>query len=43
MKILLTNDDGIEAEGLIPLYNVLSEFGSTIIVAPQYNQKYKNF
>tara|TARA_B100000676_G_C17994115_1_gene796717 strand:- start:337 stop:1065 length:729 start_codon:yes stop_codon:yes gene_type:complete len=42
MKILLTNDDGIEAEGLIPLYNVLSEFGSTIIVAPQYNQSTKS-
>ncbi len=34
MKILLTNDDGIEAEGLQILYNVLSEENEVYIIAP---------
>ena len=42
MKILLTNDDGINAEGLSNLYNLLSNFGETIIVAPEYNQSTKS-
>ena len=31
MKILLTNDDGINAEGLSNLYNLLSNFGSGVL------------
>ena len=42
MKILLTNDDGINAVGLSNLYNLLSYFGDTIIVAPEYNQSTKS-
>jgi len=34
MKILLTNDDGIEAEGLQILYKVLSEENEVYIIAP---------
>lgn len=34
MKILLTNDDGIEAEGLQTLYKVLSEDNEVYIIAP---------
>lgn len=34
MKILLTNDDGIEAEGLQILYTVLSEEHDVYIIAP---------
>ena len=42
MKILLTNDDGIDAKGLIALYDVLKDFGNTTIVAPQFNQSTKS-
>ncbi|HOP61771.1 MAG TPA: 5'/3'-nucleotidase SurE [Spirochaetota bacterium] len=34
MKILLTNDDGINAEGLIILERVLSKYHETYIIAP---------
>jgi len=34
MRILLTNDDGITAPGLIALYRGLAEFGSVEVVAP---------
>ncbi len=34
MKILLTNDDGINADGLIELNNVLSKYHETYIIAP---------
>ena len=34
MKILLTNDDGINAEGLIILNRVLSKYHDTYIIAP---------
>lgn len=34
MRILLTNDDGIEAPGIQELRNVLSELGTIYIVAP---------
>lgn len=42
MKILLTNDDGINAEGLLDIYNSLSNFGETVIVAPENNQSTKS-
>ena len=38
MRILLTNDDGVDSEGIDALYKILSEFGETIIVAPSHNQ-----
>ncbi len=34
MNILLTNDDGINAEGLNSLYEVLSKYYNTCIIAP---------
>lgn len=34
MRILLTNDDGIFAPGLIAIYKKLSEIGEVIVVAP---------
>jgi 5'-nucleotidase len=34
MKLVLTNDDGIEAPGLAALRNVCASWGETIIVAP---------
>ena len=38
MKIVLTNDDGIEAPGLDALYDGVSPLGDIIIVAPQTAQ-----
>lgn len=38
MKILLTNDDGIEAVGIQTLYDHLSEFADVTIVAPVEDQ-----
>jgi 5'-nucleotidase len=34
MKILLTNDDGIDAPGLAALLEAMSEHGSVVVVAP---------
>ena len=34
MKILITNDDGIDAEGLIILERVLSKYHETYVIAP---------
>ena len=38
MRILVTNDDGIEAEGLWALAQAMSELGPTLIVAPEHTQ-----
>ncbi|MCR5416784.1 MAG: 5'/3'-nucleotidase SurE [Pseudobutyrivibrio sp.] len=35
MKILITNDDGIEADGIIRLARVAKEFGDVWVVAPE--------
>ncbi|VAX20172.1 5'-nucleotidase SurE, partial [hydrothermal vent metagenome] len=35
MKFLLTNDDGIEAEGLKTMAKALSEIGDVTVVAPE--------
>ena len=34
MKILLTNDDGIDAPGLAALVEAMSDHGSVVVVAP---------
>ncbi len=34
MRILLTNDDGIDAPGLIALYRVIQDLGDVAVVAP---------
>jgi len=38
VKIILTNDDGIEAPGIKALYSALQEFGTPIVVAPETQQ-----
>lgn len=38
MKILVTNDDGFEAKGMIALVETLRPFGSLLIVAPKSAQ-----
>ncbi len=37
MKILLTNDDGIDAPGLATLEGVAKEFGEIFVVAPKHH------
>ncbi|WP_438864717.1 5'/3'-nucleotidase SurE [Neptunicella sp.] len=37
MKILLSNDDGVHAEGLHALYRALSEFNEVTVIAPDRN------
>jgi 5'-nucleotidase len=38
MRIFVTNDDGIDAEGLITLREALMKFGEVIVVAPDNEQ-----
>ena len=38
MRILLTNDDGINARGLHVLARMMKEFGDVTVVAPKYHQ-----
>ena len=38
MKILITNDDGIDADGIQVLNEVAAEFGETMVVAPKHHQ-----
>ena len=39
MRVLLTNDDGIRAEGLRAMYRALREAGHTVhVVAPMHEQ-----
>jgi len=38
MRILVSNDDGIFSPGLVALVEVASEFGETIIFAPDFEQ-----
>ncbi|MCF0236984.1 MAG: hypothetical protein HUK24_00160 [Sphaerochaetaceae bacterium] len=42
MKILITNDDGIEAEGLKILASWAKKLGDVLIVAPKVNQSAKS-
>lgn len=35
MKLILTNDDGIDAPGLQALYEKLQDFGQVVVAAPQ--------
>ncbi len=37
MRILVTNDDGIDSEGLIALRRALSTVGETVVIAPDHN------
>ena len=38
MKILLSNDDGIDASGILAAKHAVSDFGDTILVAPSSQQ-----
>jgi len=38
MKVLLTNDDGIDAPGLRAMADALSDLGAVTVVAPAHNQ-----
>ena len=42
IKILVTNDDGIDAVGLEYLVKVASKYGSVTVVAPKYEQSAKS-
>jgi len=37
MKILVTNDDGINSEGLVALKKALSKVGDVVVIAPDHN------
>lgn len=38
MRILVTNDDGIDAPGLVELARLASDFGKVVVVAPESEQ-----
>ena len=38
MKILLSNDDGVDASGILAAKQVADEFGETYVVAPSKQQ-----
>ncbi len=38
MRILLTNDDGVQADGLFALHQALSQIGDVTVVAPERQQ-----
>lgn len=42
MKILITNDDGIQAAGLIPLARWAQKYGDVTVIAPKYEQSGKS-
>ena len=42
MRILLVNDDGYGAKGIVDLYNVLKEYGDVVICAPKTQQSGKS-
>lgn len=42
MKILITNDDGIEAKQLIPLIKACRQYGEVTVVVPKFEQSAKS-
>ncbi len=38
MKILLSNDDGYDAEGLLVLHRAIADLGEVTVVAPEHNR-----
>ena len=42
MRILITNDDGIQAAGLIPLVKWAMKLGQVTVIAPKYEQSGKS-
>ena len=43
MNILITNDDGFDAEGILALTEALTGLGRLLIVAPDRKQKRRFF
>ena len=37
MKILLSNDDGYQAPGIVALYEAIRDLGEVEVVAPEHN------
>lgn len=42
MKILLSNDDGYQAPGIVALYEALKDLGDVEVVAPEHNNSAKS-
>ena len=42
MKILLSNDDGFQAPGIVALYEALKDVGEVTVVAPEHNNSAKS-
>ena len=42
MNILLTNDDGFLAPGLLALKDILKKYGDVYVIAPHYHQSGKS-
>ena len=42
MKILISNDDGFRAEGIVALYNALKDIADVEVVAPEHNNSAKS-
>ena len=42
MKILICNDDGYQAPGLVALYEALKDLGDVTVVAPEVNNSAKS-
>ena len=42
MKILLSNDDGYQAPGIVALYEAIRDLGDVEVVAPEHNNSAKS-
>ncbi len=42
MKILISNDDGYQAPGIVALYEALKDLGEVEVVAPEHNNSAKS-
>jgi 5'-nucleotidase len=42
MNILLSNDDGFQAPGIVALYEALKDLGNVVVVAPEHNNSAKS-
>lgn len=42
MKILISNDDGFQAPGIVALYDALKDLGEVEVVAPEHNNSAKS-
>ena len=42
MKILICNDDGFQAPGIVALYDALKDFAQVEVIAPEINNSAKS-